>query len=74
MQYSKLRLGLIFLFLNITYLFLVLGFIPSVFVGIEQGVTFSVQAGFLSGKPPQGGNLNLNLVLGTASKGIFSPC
>ena len=47
---------------------IVLGFIPSVFVGIEQGVRFSVQAGFLSGKPPQGGNLNLAIVLGTAGK------
>ena len=47
---------------------LVLGFNTSVFFGIERGVTFSVQAGFLSGKPPQGGSLNLNLVLGTASK------
>ena len=46
----------------------VLGFIPSVFAGIERGVSFSVQAGFLSGKPPQGGNLNLNIVLGTAGK------
>ena len=51
-----------------------LGFIPSVFVGIEQGVSFLVQAGFLSGKPPQGGNLNLNLVLGTASKAFSPPC
>ena len=50
----------------LVFLSLVLGFIPSVFVGVERGVTFSVQAGFLSGKPPQGGNLNLNLVLGTA--------
>ena len=49
-----------------------LGFIPSVFIGIERGVTYSVQAGFLSGKPPQGGSLNLNLVHGTASKAFFS--
>ena len=49
-----------------------LGFIPSVFIGIERGVTYSVQAGFLSGKPPQGGSLNLNLVPGTASKAFFS--
>ena len=52
---------------------IVLGFIPSVFIGIERGVTYSVQAGFLSGKPPQGGSLNLNLVLGTASKAFFLP-
>ena len=45
-----------------------LGFIPSEFSGIERGVTYTVMAGFLSGKPPQGGNLNLNLVLGTAGK------
>ena len=47
---------------------LVLGFVPSVFSGIEQRATFLVQAGFLSGKPPVGGNLDLNLVLGTAGK------
>ena len=33
-------------------------------------MTYSVQAGFLSGKPPQGGSLNLNLVLGTAGKAL----
>ena len=48
-----------------------LGFIPSEFSGIERGVTYNVTAGFLSGKPPQGGNLNLNLVLGTAGKPNF---
>ena len=47
-----------------------LGFNPSVFEGIEQGITFSVEGGFLSGKPPQGGSLNVNLVLGTASKSL----
>ena len=52
----------------IIHIFPVLGFNPSTFVGIEQGVTFSVEAGFLSGKPPQGGSLTLDLVLGTASK------
>ena len=41
------------------------------FIGSEQEQTFSVQAGFLSGKPPQGGSLNLNLVLGTASKLLY---
>ena len=49
-------------------IFPVLGFIPSEFSGIERGVTYTVMAGFLSGKPPQGGNLNLNLMLGTAGK------
>ena len=48
--------------------FPVLGFNPSEFSRIEQGVTYTVMAGFLSGKPPQGGNLNLNLVFGTAGK------
>ena len=43
-----------------------LGFIPSVFIGIERGVTYTVMAGFLSGKPPQGGTLFLGLVFDTA--------
>ena len=47
---------------------LVLGFIPAVFVRVERGMPFTLQAGFLSGKPPQRGYLNLNLVLGTAGK------
>ena len=54
-------------------IFPVLGFIPSEFSEIERGVTYTVQAGFLSGKPPQGGNMNLNLVLGTAGKPLIQP-
>ena len=54
-------------FLRVFLLFFsVLGFIPSVFIGNERGVTYSVQAGFLSGKPPQGGTLFLDLVFDTA--------
>ena len=58
-------------FVNVIIIFLVLGFIPSVFIGIERGWTYSVQAGFLSGKPPQGGTLFLDLVLGTAGELII---
>ena len=52
------------------FFFQVLGFIPSVFIGAEQGMAFPVQAGFLSGKPPEGGmrSLDLNIVFGTAGK------
>ena len=57
--------------MNVIIIFLVLGFIPSVFIGIERGWTYSVQAGFLSGKPPQGGTLFLDLVLGTAGELII---
>ena len=47
-----------------------LGFIPSDFIGIEREEDFTLQAGYLSGKPAPGGILYLQLKLGTA--GMYS--
>lgn len=44
----------------------VLGFVPSVFTGVEQVQDFSVQAGYLSGRPPVGAVLFLQLIPETA--------
>ena len=46
--------------------FAVLGFIPPDFIGIEREEDFTLQAGYLSGKPAPGGILDLQLKLGTA--------
>jgi hypothetical protein len=44
----------------------VVGFSPDIFTGEERGEGYSVQAGFLSGRPERGGTINLRLLPGTA--------
>ena len=46
---------------------LVLGFTPMEFVGVESSGTYSVQAGFLSGRTDTGGLISLELEVNTAS-------
>ena len=46
---------------------IVFGFSETEFGRIERGLSYSVQAGFLSGRPNIGGVFLLELVLGTAS-------
>ena len=46
---------------------LVLGFTPMEFVGVESSGTYSVQAGFLSGRTDTGGLIFLELEVNTAS-------
>jgi hypothetical protein len=44
----------------------VVGFSPDTLTGVERGERYTVQAGFLSGRPERGGNVNLKLLPGTA--------
>jgi hypothetical protein len=47
----------------------VIGFSPSQLVGVERRESYTVQVGYLSGRPsPQILNLQLQMELGTASK------
>jgi hypothetical protein len=47
----------------------VIGFSPDELVADERvGVGYSVQAGFLSGRPTRGGNVTMKFKFGTAGK------
>jgi hypothetical protein len=53
--------------------YVVVGFSPAELTGDERGEGYSVQAGFLSGRPVRGGLVNLDLTVGTAGSVLTNP-